>query len=464
MSGRFDAKFLDDVWVLGPLYKWLRGLFGTTKRRTRSGIDGEEEDGWWQERHTVELRIQDLLKQSPHALTVVQGPKGSGKSELVRKATRPLHLKLTVKCDELVGQRDVHLLAKLAEQVGFFPAFGSIAQVSSWGDALITASTGAKAGLAVTKEAEITKILDCITVVLQSFEDKRHVQRENGLPVDTCPTIVLDDFLAADGHYLYAILGKWAGFLVEHELCHVVMITDQGSMDAIEKIMPSRTVETFVLQDAPDKAALQFLTSRLSRPADELAVCVGGVGGRFSDLEQLVQKLKTGKSASQSLEEMISRAVTELLRTGLESRDWSDTQFWHVATSLASKGVVNMDELRMHALFKGSILAVEAMARRGLVVLVVKDNRVQEVRAGKKLYQSGFERLVKDDGLCKVMARLTSKQLVKEYELKMSVIAAELGQLGVIPSGWFGGGVSMRVQGLQNELEQLERKRQAALK
>lgn len=162
--------------------------------------------------------------------------------------------KLFIKCDDLVGQNDHVLLSRLAEQVGFFPSFGFLSQASTVMDALITATTGAKAGLSSTKEGEINKILECVTLAINDAvaeqkearllaikqherdianqEDKDQVLDYSHIPKIKYPAIIIDDFLDKEnmrGHYIYDIISEWAGLLAEHRLAHVIFISDNPS-------------------------------------------------------------------------------------------------------------------------------------------------------------------------------------------------------------------------------------------
>lgn len=57
---------------------------------------------------------------------------------------------------------------------------------------------------------------------------------------------------------------------------------------------------------------------------EELTKCVEGIGGRFNDLDFLIQKVVAGLPPSVALADMVSRAVSELRKIGLDgnSADW----------------------------------------------------------------------------------------------------------------------------------------------
>ena len=85
-----------------------------------------------------------------------------------------------------------------------------LAQLGGYADALVTATTGAKANLSTSNEAEIKQILDCVTYALENvtlkqqklFSEQMKMTAADGdndssksLIVEY-PVVVIDDFLA----------------------------------------------------------------------------------------------------------------------------------------------------------------------------------------------------------------------------------------------------------------------------
>lgn len=130
-------------------------------------------------------------------------------------------LKLVIKCDELVGKGDYQLLNNLSSQVNFFPAFGFLAQLGGFIDAMITATTGAKANLSTTNEGEIQKVLECVRITLEQTSQKQQALRSayyKKISVDGVdqgeieniqnieyPVIVIEDFLSKENVKEYQI-------------------------------------------------------------------------------------------------------------------------------------------------------------------------------------------------------------------------------------------------------------------
>ena len=236
-------------------------------------------------------------------------------------------MKLIIKCDQLVGQADHILLSRLADQINFFPSFGFLSQASTLMDALITATTGAKAGLSSTKEGEITKILECLTIaiseIVQNQKDLRFQAIKeyeksvaesvapgeplppfdySHIPEVTFPVIVIDDFMdkmTSRGSYIYDMLTQWASSIAEYRIAHIVFVSDNpAAVRAVSKFLPNKSLETFHLYDAKPQSALDYLRNRLGPkiPLSELQYCVDSLGGRFYDLDLLIQKISSGTS------------------------------------------------------------------------------------------------------------------------------------------------------------------------
>jgi hypothetical protein len=109
--------------------------------------------------------------------------------------------------------------------------------------------------------------------------------------------------------------------LIETHVAHVVFVSDNpSSLRVVGKVLPNKTVEQISVSDVSSDSALFYLRSRLPNINPTiLGNCVKGIGGRFNDLDLFIQKIIAGHSPEFSLEEMTSRAVSELRKIGFES-------------------------------------------------------------------------------------------------------------------------------------------------
>ncbi|KAJ8325077.1 mitochondrial escape protein 2 [Batrachochytrium dendrobatidis] len=414
----------------------------------------------WDERETEAKRLELHYKQAPETLVIVHGPKGSGKSELVRKSLEHHKKKLFIHCEDLVGQPEYVLITRLASQVNFFPSFGFMSQITTFMDAIITATTGAKAGLGTTKETEIRKILDCVTKavtdltldqrearqkVLDELVDKSDEYNHSlSVPEIEYPVIVIDGFLGkenARGHFLYDMMAEWAAVTAtQYKVAHVIFISDNpAAVREIGKVIPTKSVETFILNDATPETALAYVHRRLPElDTKSLWPSIEPLGGRLHDLDLLIQKIHAGLTPTDAFDDILHRSVTELRKIGLNEEadkskhEWNDVQFWKIVQMLSKFDEVPFDHLVMHPIFKGDTQALSQMERNGLITLIHSHGRPYTIRPGKPIYRSAFTLMTQDTRLVSTMGILTAKQLISDEEKKVRVMEEEMCQLGLL--------------------------------
>ncbi|KAJ1340912.1 hypothetical protein BSLG_004385 [Batrachochytrium salamandrivorans] len=409
------------------------------------------------ERESEAKRLELHFKQTPDTLVIINGPKGSGKSDLVRKALEHHKNKLVIQCEDLIGQPEHVLISRLASQVNFFPSFGFMSQITTFMDAIITATTGAKAGMGTTKEAEVRKILDCVTKAVTDLTlDQREARQELlddlahkdtntpgvVVPEIEYPVIIIDGFLGKEnskGHFIYDMMAEWAAIVAtQYRVAHVVFVSDNpAAVREIGKVIPTKSVETFILRDASPESSLAYVKRRLPEFEDKsLWPSIQELGGRLHDLDLLIQKVHAGQTPKDAFEDMLHRSVTELRKIGLNAEsdksqhEWTDVQFWKVVQMLSKFGEVPFDNLVMHAIFKGDPLPLMQMERDGLITLTHSYDRPYIVRPGKPIYRTAFTLMTKDDKLVSTMGIMTAKQLISDEEKRIRIMEEEMRALG----------------------------------
>jgi adenosyl cobinamide kinase/adenosyl cobinamide phosphate guanylyltransferase len=311
----------------------------------------------WSEREAQEARLAANLKQPPESLTLVFGPKGSGKTAFVNEVLANQRNKLYIKCDELVGKGDYQLLSHLSSQVNFFPTFGFLAQVGGFIDAMITATTGAKANISTTNEGEIQKILECLTLALENVTEnqkkkyQKHFEQMKDedfvLEEIEYPVVVIDDFLSKENvreHFIYTKLAEWASQIAEYRIAHVVFVSDNPSSTQVLGKVQTKSLELYTLSDATPEGALSYVRRRLGYEfkVDSIKTWLEGLGGRLHDLELFISKIQTGSDPKTAYEEMIHRAVSELRKMGClddptQKLAWTSIQFWKIVQLLSKQ-------------------------------------------------------------------------------------------------------------------------------
>jgi hypothetical protein len=81
---------------------------------------------------------------------------------------------------------------------------------------------------------------------------------------------------------------------------------------------------------------------------------IQNLGGRSSELNSFVSKIKAGASAQEAYQAILEKTVVDLCKASvIEEKDhWTIAQFWLVATKLA-KDVIDFEEILLHP---GSVL------------------------------------------------------------------------------------------------------------
>ena len=307
ITGRYSlSKYTNSATkTINMLKETIKNLF-LDSTASIPGNDAHEVGHHWTERKE---QIQNLLasfKQTPESIVLVSGPKGSGKSAFINSSLGSQKFKLVIQCDDLVGKGDYQALIHLSNQVNFFPTFGFISQLSGFLDTLITATTGAKANLATTNDAECRKVLECTTIALRNLTENQQKKRSQYLknmgpradeidgdqmPQVFYPVIVIEDFLGKENlreQYIYDLLAQWACQLIEYRIAHVIFISDRPNVQqVISKYAPSKSIELFHLSDATPAASRSYIKNRLgSNFFIDLAFerYLGLLGGRLHDL------------------------------------------------------------------------------------------------------------------------------------------------------------------------------------
>ncbi|KAF9175986.1 mitochondrial escape protein 2 [Mortierella sp. AD011] len=499
-----------------PILRWLRKE--TVGRLTRSPAEPLQATGW-REREKEEEKLRAWLRNPPETFAVVQGPRGSGKTDMVEYAIKDKNHKVIIRCEELANARsEGEILTKLAEQVGYVPLFQFMNNLNNMMDMAITAATGQKAGLSATFEGQMEKILDALTIAIQQtsptgnmstvapeaimkkieitikekirkaenarkaelaysndsipteslgskevVEDKDTNNKEDEnhcwCDPDDIPVIVIDGYMSREkgpqAKELWTFLAKWAAVLVENHVAHVIFVSNNVSASKpLSRALPNMTFETIMLSDATLESAMEFVYKHLDGakyPA--LSESVKAIGGRLTDLELFVQKVKSGMDPVDALRDILGRAVIEVRKnafdfenTDKKSLGWTPIQFWCVMKQLAAEEAASYDELKIHPLFKNDETPFSAMEQAELITIVQKNGRPLCVKPGKPIYQSAFKEIASDKSFAAVMDLETSIYLDKEEMAKVAKWEGELRELSKLlhkDGSWFFGGGSV---------------------
>ncbi|KAI7867395.1 RNA12 protein-domain-containing protein [Spinellus fusiger] len=165
-------------------YRWLRK---ETWARLVSGdhhtIDSQS---MWTEGSEQIEKLQSWVHEKPETFVIVSGPKGSGKSVLVKAAMEDRRNKLLIDCEELSNARNKTELSKLlAEEIGYFPLFTWVSLIGGLLETMVTATTGQKAGISSTPDSQIKDILETAAIALRELSPRYKIdieKKENDNP------------------------------------------------------------------------------------------------------------------------------------------------------------------------------------------------------------------------------------------------------------------------------------------
>ncbi|KAI8609537.1 RNA12 protein-domain-containing protein [Chytriomyces sp. MP71] len=447
------------------------------------------------ERKIHENNLLVYLREAPDTAMLIHGSKGTKSTELVEKCTRTEPYVLHIRLDELVNANDHIMLNRIAAQFGCFPMFNWMVSSGAMIDTLITAATGAKAGFSSTSEAQVKQVFEYATAAFNNIvthELKKHqhlvdlqshldVPDYSKIPEVQYPVVVIDGYLTnekARQSFLYESLTEWAATLVEVHAAHVVFLSDNpGAVKYLGRAFPNKTVETILLKDASHESSISYAYRRLGLPnsqplPEELEHSVKALGGRLTDLEQLLQKIKASLKAQHSakhtehttllgkkkgiedavqnatpqeladatvkaFQDMIIRSETEIRKNGLfedvgnsastkTTKEWTTVQFWKIITLLTKYEEISYDDLRYHALFKGDESAIQAIERAGLISVGLKNGRPFSIKPGRPIYRSAFVHLQSDQKYSAIMGLKTVKTLAADELVKISALESEM--------------------------------------
>lgn len=186
-------------------------------------------------------QLQTWLLESVDTFIVVQGPRGSGKGELVldqvlggRKDV------LVVDCKPVVEAKgESTTIKKLAGQVGYRPVFSWANQLSSLVDLAIQSTTGVKSGFSETLDSQLNKILGNTATALKmvSLADRKKNDADGTMSDDAFleahpekrAVVVIDNFgfKNEDTSIVYDKLSQWAAALVSFTPASLLVVSNR---------------------------------------------------------------------------------------------------------------------------------------------------------------------------------------------------------------------------------------------
>ncbi|BGO96195.1 hypothetical protein NBRC10512_003414 [Rhodotorula toruloides] len=277
--------------------------------------------------------------------------------------------------------------------------------------------------------------------------------------VERLPVVVIKGFAAkgeAKQEVLWDVLSEWAAVLVENQIAHVIFTSDSVTLaKPLARALPSKPFNMISLTDASPEASLQYVSAKLASfdqtlPAEAFP-SVARLGGRQTDLELLVQKIRAGQTVDEAVEDLVQRNASEI-RKNLFGDDedeakgfkWTRDQALALVKGLSEKGELKYNETLL-TLFGGDDTPLRALESAALISVGHLNGRPSVIRPGKPVYRAACERLLQDTALKAAVDFRAVSAAIKAANADISSAQAELVELSRLFTSdkgrWaFGGG------------------------
>lgn len=319
------------------IWKWIQYQANKANDLFSFGRRQQTESGGlraiWEDRKDDIQQLQNWLIEATSTFTIIQGPRGSGKKELVLKeALKDYRHRLVIDCKPIQEARgDTATINAAAAEVGYRPVFSWMNSISSLID-IATQTLGANAGLSETLDSQLGHILQNTANALKdiALEKKKKDSKDAHLTDDEWlelhpehrPIVVIDNFLhkANDNQMIYDKIADWAAGLTVSNIARVIFLTtDISYSKTLSRALPNQVFHEIHLSDCSPQVAKQFVLDHLETDhsntdihtraqervmektiegdyENDLESCVQLLGGRLSDLEFFARMISRGAS------------------------------------------------------------------------------------------------------------------------------------------------------------------------
>lgn len=458
------------------IYNWFRSQATDIFHRKHDDDAGME--AIWDDRKENIEQLQTWLMESTDTFIIVQGPRGSGKKELVLdQALKHRKHKLIIDCKPIQEARsDSATINAAAAEVGYRPVFSWMNSISGMIDLAAQGAAGVKTGFSETLDGQLGKILNNTATALKqiALDHREKSDKDASLSDDDWlemhpekrPVVIVDNFLhkAQQDTLVYDKIADWAARLTTANAAHVIFLTHDVSFSkSLSKALPDRVFRLISLSDCSPEVAKRFVISHLDADDEddkshkddaeqkhltpsqrrkdlvELDECINALGGRLTDLEFLARRIKTGESPKNAVQQIIEQSASEILKMYLIGQDgperqWTPEQAWLLIKQLAAQETLRYNGLLLSDTFKsGGERVLQALEQAELITIISNNGRPHSIRPGKPVYQSAFRMLAEDRVL---KAKLDLAILAEQTKIETQSIdkyEAELKLLGSLP-------------------------------
>lgn len=137
------------------------------------------------------------------------------------------------------------------------------------------------------------------------------------------------------------------------QIAHVIFTSDSPTVSKpLAKALPSKPFNSITLTDASPEASLQYVSTKLSAFSQTLPPdchsSVARLGGRQTDLELLIEKVRGGQGVDEATDDIVYRSATEIRKSffGDDEEEakglkWKREQAGAIVQGLCEKGEVS---------------------------------------------------------------------------------------------------------------------------
>ncbi|KAI0807276.1 exonuclease [Fomes fomentarius] len=301
--------------------------------------------------------------------------------------------------------------------------------------------------------------------------------------VESMPVVVIKNFETKGGgqrkEELLDVLAHWAASLAENQVAHVIVISDnRENVKRLAKALPSKPLNQISLFDADNASALSFVKQKLHDSGMDVKFSqpqvsyIERLGGRASDLETLVHKVRSGMTVEEAVEDIVIRGVSELRKKAFgddiedaKSLPWTREQAWILMKQLSKQAEISYHEVLMDFPFKGDETPLRHMEHAELITIVTLhgSGRPSTIKPGKPVYKWVFERLVNDRVFEATQDIAFNDKIIASSENTVKACENELLTLKEVDAGtssWWGSkrAVEMRANYLLKKMRAAEEK------
>ncbi|KAI9742500.1 MAG: mitochondrial escape protein 2 [Claussenomyces sp. TS43310] len=461
------------------IYKWFKSQ--ATDMFTFRHRNSEEASlhAIWDDRKEAIDQLQTWLMETADTFIVVQGPRGSGKKELILdQALKGRRHILLIDCKPIQEARgDAATITAAASEVGYRPVFSWMNSISSLVDLAAQGTIGVKSGFSETLDTQLAKIWQNTALALKqiAIQDRKKSDKDAALTDDDYleahperrPVVIIDNFLHKneESTLVYDKISEWAARLTTANIAHVIFLTNDISYSkSLGKALPDRVFRSIALGDITPEVAKKFVLTHLDNEDDpsgntqklsaqqrhedlgELDECIVTLGGRLTDLEFLARRLKTGQTPKKAVQEIIEQSASEIMKMYLITvdkgdRKWSPEQAWFLVDALADNEQLRYNEVLLSNTFSSSLstpsstgeAVLEALSQAELITIKATKGRPESIKAGKPVYQAAFKLLTQDHVLKSRLDLAILTELTKIETKSIDKYEGELATLASLP-------------------------------